>query len=255
MHDQVLFPPYIPTRAFDEVAERIKEVILDRQLIPGDRLPSERSLAQQFQVGRLTIREALRTLETKGLIEIKKGSGGGAFVSSHNLGPVTSIIKDNLLLEGLTSDQITEARIALECAAAESAVQHATDEDLKRIALCIEESEEIMADPKRGRELVIKMIQFHSLIAEASHNIPFIMFIRALLEWARNRPILSAWIPSEQDKQYARRSFRRIFHAISERNPDAARRTVREHIEKMRALLADPKGDKKRNVHVMNESS
>lgn len=255
MHDKVLFTPYTPTRAFDEVAGRIKEVILDRQLIPGDRLPSERSLAQQFQVGRLTIREALRTLETKGLIEIKKGSGGGAFVASHNLGAVTSIIKDNLLLEGLTSDQITEARIALECAAAESAARHATEEDLERIALCIEESEVIMADVERGREIVMKMIQFHSLIAEASHNLPFIMFIRALLEWARVRPILSAWIPSEQDKQYARTSFSRIFQAISERNPDAARDSVREHVEKMRALLVDPKEDKKRRAHAINMSS
>ncbi len=245
MHDQVLFSPYHPTRAFEEVAEQIKEIILDKQLIPGDRLPSERSLAQQFQVGRLTIREGLRTLEAKGFIEIRKGSSGGSFVASHNLGAVTAIIKDNLLLEGLTSDQITEARIALECAAAESAALHATDEDLRRISLCIEESEEIMADPERGREIVMKMIQFHTLIAEASHNLPFIMFIRALLEWARNRPILTAWIPSEHDKQYARKSFNRIARAIRERNPDAARRFVKAHVKKMRALLADPKEDRK----------
>ena len=244
MHDQVLFSPYHPIRAFEEVAEQIKGVILDRRLIPGDRLPSERSLAQQFQVGRLTIREALRTLETKGLIEIKKGSSGGAFVASHNLGVVTAIIKDNLLLEGLTSDQITDARIALECAAAEAAVTHATDEDLERIALCIEESEEIMADPERGGEIVLKMIQFHTLIAEASHNIPFIMFIRALLEWARFRPILSAWIPSEKDKLYALKSYRRIFQAISKRDPEAAQRHVKAHVVKMRNLLADPKGHK-----------
>jgi len=255
MHDQVSFSPYTPTRAFEEVAEQIKGVILGKQLIPGDRLPAERSLAQQFQVGRLTIREALRTLETKGFIEIKKGSGGGAFVATHDLGAVTSIIKDNFLLEGLTSDQIHEARITLECAAATSAARHATEEDLKRISLCIEESEEIMADPERGREIVMKMIQFHILIAEASHNLPFIMFIRALLEWARNRPILTAWIPSEQDKQYARKSFRRIFQAISERNPEAARRFVKEHVEKMRALLADPKEDKKSSAHVTNEPS
>ena len=232
MHDQVMFSPYTPIRAFEEVAEQIKGVILGKQLIPGDRLPAERSLAQQFQVGRLTIREALRTLETKGFIEIKKGSGGGAFVAGHDLGAVTSIIKDNFLLEGLTSDQINEARIA-----------------------CIEESEEIMADPERGREIVLKMIQFHTLISEASHNLPFIMFIRALLEWARNRPILTAWIPSEKDKQYARKSFKRIFQAIRERNPEAARRFVKEHVEKMRALLADPKEDKKRSTHVTNEPS
>ena len=107
-----------------------------------------------------------------------------------------------------------------------------------------------MADGERGQEIVMKMIQFHTLIAEASHNLPFIMFIRALLEWARNRPILTAWMPSEQDKQYALRSFRRIFQAISERDPDAARRFVKKHVEKMRALLAEPKADKKCSIHI-----
>ena len=75
MESKVIFPPYIQTRAFEDVAEQIRDVILGKQLRLGDRLPSERSLAQQFQVGRLTIREALRTLETEGLVSSpRKGS-------------------------------------------------------------------------------------------------------------------------------------------------------------------------------------
>jgi len=68
MESKVTFPPYIQTRAFEDVAEQIRDVILGKRLSLGDRLPSERSLAQQFQVGRLTIREALRMLETEGLV-------------------------------------------------------------------------------------------------------------------------------------------------------------------------------------------
>lgn len=241
MHEKALFSPYTPIRAFEEVAEQIKEVILNKRLKHGERLPSERVLADQFQVGRLTIREALRTLETKGFVEIRKGAGGGAFIAAGNLGAVTAIIKDNFVFEGLTSDQITEARMALECSAVESATIHATDEDLNRIKRCMEETFEDMHDPEKGREIVKGMIRFHILIAEASHNLPFIMFIRALLEWSRSRPILSAWIPSENDKQFVRKSFLRIFQALKGRNADLARQFVREHVEKMNALLVEPK--------------
>ena len=80
MPELTKFGPYKPPRAFQEIADQIKKAILDRKLKPGERLPSERELAEQFQVGRLTIREALRSLETSGIITIRKGSGGGAFV-------------------------------------------------------------------------------------------------------------------------------------------------------------------------------
>lgn len=243
MHNTVVFSPYTPVRAFEEVAEQIKEVILGRKLGHGDRLPSERSLAEQFQVGRLTIREALRTLETKGFIEIKKGSGGGAFVGTGNVGAVTSIIKDNFILEGLTSDQITEARAALECAAVDSAIARATEEDLECIEQHICDLEQGMDDPEMGLELIPKMIHFHVLIAEASHNLPFILFIRAILEWAQSRPILATWVPCEEARAYAKKSYRRMFQAIKDKNAGLARKLMLEHIEFMGVLLRNKKAE------------
>ena len=76
-----MFQPYKGRRAFEDIAAEIKDAILSDRLSIGDRLPSERDLAEQFQVGRVTIREAFRTLETMGLIQVKKGSRGGAFVT------------------------------------------------------------------------------------------------------------------------------------------------------------------------------
>ncbi|MBW1720958.1 MAG: FadR family transcriptional regulator [Deltaproteobacteria bacterium] len=241
MHNEVLFSPYTPTRAFEEVAEQIREVILAGKLSPGDRLPSERSLAEQFQVGRLTIREALRTLEITGFVEIRKGSGGGAFVASGNLEAVASIIKDNLILEGLTSDQITEARLALECAAVEAAVRHATEEDLERIARHIEEAEKTLKAPEKEGESVPRMIRFHQLIARASHNLPFILFIHAILEWARSRPILASWVPSENERKFVLNSYKRIFRAVRNRDADSARRFMKEHVLAMGELLREPR--------------
>ena len=116
MNDKPLFGAYRAKRAFQEIAEEIKQAILEKKIGHGDRLPSERSLAEQFAVGRLTIREVLRTLETAGFVRIRKGSGGGAFVGHGDPQTVAGIIIDSLTLDGLTGWQITEARIAIECA-------------------------------------------------------------------------------------------------------------------------------------------
>lgn len=104
-----MFSPYQSKRAFEEISEQIKKAILAKKLKPGERLPSERSLAEQFQVGRLTVREALRTLETQGFVQIRKGSGGGAFIGNTDPEMLPSIIMDNLLLDGLTSEQMTSS--------------------------------------------------------------------------------------------------------------------------------------------------
>lgn len=231
MKNQELFTPYVPTRAFDEVADRIKSVILTRRLKPGERLPSERRLAEQFNVGRLTIREALRTLESKGLISIKKGSGGGSFVGSKSWGAVASIIKDSFILEGLTSEQITEARIALECATIESAIIHCDDEDLERINSHVSGLEKNVGQGRLDPEFVSKMLRFHLLIAEASHNPAFLMFMRAIFEWALSRPLLKTWTPPEDVRKRAVRSFRNIHQAIREKDIRLAQTLIREYID------------------------
>ena len=75
-----MFQPYKGKRAFEDIAGQIKTAILSGKLCSGDKLPSERDLAKEFQVGRVSIREALRMLETMGFVKIRKGSAGGAFV-------------------------------------------------------------------------------------------------------------------------------------------------------------------------------
>ncbi len=133
MHEDQIFQPYRSKRAYQEIAQDIQKAIMGGRLNSGERLPSERSLAEQFQVGRLTVREALRTLETKGLIQIRHGRGGGSYVGLPEPTVLPSMIIDNLQLEGLTSEQAAETRIGLECAIVKSAIKHASNEDLERI--------------------------------------------------------------------------------------------------------------------------
>jgi DNA-binding FadR family transcriptional regulator len=234
MNDNLLFSPYESRRAFQEIAEEIKHAILAKRLKAGDRLPSERSLAQQFQVGRLTIREALRTLETNGLIKIKYGREGGAFVGVPDPMRLPSMVIDNLLMEGLTSDQMTEARIGLERTIVKYAIWHANSEDLSRIEQNIEESKEIL-EPERGEEILSKMIEFHILLGEASHNLPFTMFTRTLMEWARRK--LAYWIPTAEEQLYSYKSHKKIFKSIRDKDVDLAQRRIEDHVVRMTALI------------------
>ncbi len=230
-----MFQAYKGRRAFEDIAEQIKQAILSEQLNDGDRLPSERDLAEQFQVGRVTIREAMRMLETMGLVEIRKGSAGGAFVRIGDPDTMASMIMDRLQLEGTTHEQMIEARVGIECVVIKSAIENATDEDLAVIEQDLEESKQIIGSPL-SEEVVAKMISFHILVAKASHNIPYIMFVRSMMEWASRK--LTEWAPSEEEQRYSYTSHKEIFDAMSSRDAALAERLMREHIEEMGVMLS-----------------
>ncbi len=229
-----MFQPYKGRRAFEDIAAEIKDAILSNRLSIGDRLPSERDLAKQFQVGRVTIREAFRTLETMGLIQVKKGSRGGAFVRASDPDAMASMIMDRLQLEGTTYDQMIEARMGLECAIMRSAIKHATEEDIEKIREDIEVSKEVLK-PEHAGEIVARMINFHILLAEASHNIPYKMFIRSMMQWASRK--LRDWVPSPGEQKYSYSSHKEICEAMEARDDILAQRLIREHIGNMGLLV------------------
>jgi DNA-binding FadR family transcriptional regulator len=225
-----MFQAYKGRRAFEDIAGQIKQAILSEQLNDGDRLPSERLLAEQFQVGRVTIREAMRMLETMGLVEIRKGSTGGAFVRIGDPDTMASMIMDRLQLDGTTHEQMIEARVGIECAVIKSAIENATDEDLAVIEQDVEESKQIIGSPL-SEEVVAKMISFHIFVAEASHNVPYIMFVRSMMEWASRKL-------TEEEQRYSYTSHKEIFEAMARRDAVLAERLMREHIEDMGVMLS-----------------
>jgi DNA-binding FadR family transcriptional regulator len=89
-----LFQPLPVKRTFMEIANQIRTSIYAKTLKPGDKLPSERELAVQFSVGRISVREALRMLEQAGLILIKQGSGGGAYVKAADTSAISESVYD-----------------------------------------------------------------------------------------------------------------------------------------------------------------
>src|SRR5437763_2426782 len=102
-----------PTRASTYVIEQIREAIFSGRYRPGDRLPTERELALQFGVSRVTIRDALRALEATGLIRVKVGGQGGPYVAKPNIGQLSDSLSTQFQLQGTSFQELAEARLAL----------------------------------------------------------------------------------------------------------------------------------------------
>lgn len=125
----LLFTPVKVGRAGEEIALQIEAAILDGRLKPGDGLPSERDLQSQFGTGRGVVREALKALRQKGLIEVRKGAKGGAFVRQPDVANVSESLALFLKQSDVSPERIIEFRETIDRSVASLAVARATAED------------------------------------------------------------------------------------------------------------------------------
>ena len=149
------------------IARQIKDVILNGSMKPGDRLPSERELVDRFQASRISIREALKSLETSGLLTIKAGSG--VFVAEINSKPLSDSLSSILRIQRISIKELTEARVILEPNIARLASERMTSEDLQELEQNIQEASRMLKTHSPS-STSSQNIEFHSLIAEATHN-------------------------------------------------------------------------------------
>src|SRR5262245_22196530 len=172
------FRPVQNTTLPEAIAEQIMAMITDGHLKPGDRLPTEPELMEQFGVGRSTLREALKSLVMAGLIETRRSAG--TFVSESYSGFLSDRLKWAVVFSSQELQHIVEVRYALEGETAALAAQRATveqKEQLARLYTALIEAQ----DPETAAE---NDTAFHVLIAEASHNpvlISLILGIRTLI--------------------------------------------------------------------------
>src|SRR5215217_8086781 len=161
-------PAIVPIRRvklYEEVAARIRDLIASGELRPGEALPSERKLAEQFKVGRAVIREAIRQLEVSGLIESRHG--GGNYVREitveHLVAPIATVLNGMAHLR----EELMDARLFFEPQMARAAAARATPEDLRGLEDVIRRQEERVA---KGRSGVEEDAEFHDLLARSTHN-------------------------------------------------------------------------------------
>lgn len=172
------FSAIAPARAVDEIASQVREMIASGSLKPGDRLPSERDLSARLHVSRNTLREALRALEHAGIVEMRKGATGGAFVRPGNSGVIVNGMRDLYHLGAITPAQLTEARVWLSEVVVRVACARATDEDFEALEANIEASAKAPDFDERARH----NRDFHVILAQATRNPILVITMEGIVE-------------------------------------------------------------------------
>lgn len=225
-------------RLSDSITEQIERLIVDGDLTPGDALPSERDLASQLGVSRPSLREALLMLESRGLVQAKRGGGFGV---TDVTGPtITDPLVHLLQRHPSTVDDVLELRHGLECVAAYFAALRATDADAKRLR-------DMSASMKRRRATRDPLedadldVDFHMAIAEASHNVALVHVMRGIFNLMRSNMMRSREVLYRQpenvallDEQHAQ-----IVKAVVARDADAARAAANLHLSFIQASLRE----------------
>jgi DNA-binding FadR family transcriptional regulator len=221
-----------PLRMSEAIARQIEDQISSGQLQAGQILPSETSLMKDFGVGRYTVREAFRMLETSGLIRIKQGAQGGAIITRPTNEFVSDFLIKALRFGEVTPDALSEFRIALEPSIAAVA---ARKKDIKQIFLDeMEKNVSYVKDLHSKKEVTAYgNMDFHVLIAEATENPMFIILLKTLREGFNlvlpfnNQTILDTI-----------RYHELVLQAIKNGDPESAREQMRIHLVQMRELFA-----------------
>jgi DNA-binding FadR family transcriptional regulator len=172
------FSVVAPLRAVDEIASQVREMIAAGALKPGDRLPSERDLSVRLGVSRNTLREALRALEQIGIVEMRKGASGGAFVRPGDSGVIVSGMRDLYNLGAITPQQLTEARVWLSEIVVRVACARATEEDFAELEANIQASAKAANFEERARH----NRDFHIILARATRNPILVIQMESIVE-------------------------------------------------------------------------
>jgi DNA-binding FadR family transcriptional regulator len=231
-----MFEPVTAARISAPIAAQIREAILSGKLAPGDRLPPERELTERFGVSRVTVRDALRALETAGLVQIRVGAAGGAFVTAPSSGMVGQGISDMLMLSQVDPDEIAEARLMLEVGTVALVVERATQEDIDELRELAERGSQAVADgdydPTLARE-------FHARLAAAAHN-RAIDLVAATFAGPLSMHTVRQREPAEWSHERSADEHARLVDAIEQRDAELARQIMSEHL--MRAAPQDGAG-------------
>ena len=155
-------------RYSDLISEQIKKAILKGDFRPGDKLPSEKEMIEQFGVSRVPLREALRILEHAGFITIKQGVSGGAFISDLDFKSVFEGLDSLFILSKIDFREIYETRLLLEPAVARLASQRATDNDLIKLREIDGQRKKVMKSANKDSFMV--HIDFHQYLAKITQN-------------------------------------------------------------------------------------
>lgn len=224
-----------PKKLYEEVAEAIYEMIRNGQLKPGDKLDSVQQLAENFQVGRSAIREALSALRAMGLVEIKQGEG--TYINGFGSDQISFPLSTAILMNKEDVAYLLEVREIIETGAAASAAKNRTEDNLIAIEEALKEMKAVKNDEELGE---IADLKFHLAIVEASQNKLLSSLLHHISELMQEtmRETRRLWLFSKQttlnqlyEEHYS------IYVAIKNQDSEGARASMLRHLHNVERIL------------------
>ena len=238
MSVHALAPRNAPTLSARIVAE-VRDALLDGRFRAGDFFGTEKELAARYGVSRIVARDALRSLEAMGVVEIRPGAGGGARIGRGNPQRFAEALAVQLELAGIEVDEIMAAQHAIECLAAELAARNASSSDLLNLKNLIQEAEGLVDDVDRFTR---SSLAFHLAIADASHNrvLHYQLVSLQHVSWpSRNRTLTRAVARRVLD------AHRALVTLIEARDATGARDLMSDHVHMIGGRRLSERGKSK----------
>jgi GntR family transcriptional repressor for pyruvate dehydrogenase complex len=230
-----VFSPVNLNRISTVIVDQIRQFIHSGEIAAGERLPTERELCEQFGVSRVTVREALRVLEATGLVEIRVGARGGAFVTAPSTDRVGAGLTDLIALSGFTATDVTEARQLIDLSVAPLVCERATAEDIRDLLALCDDAESAFAAGKYTLEM---SAEFHIRMARATHNRAVAMLVQSFRE-----PILMSLARAREAAplmgEVGIREHRAIVEAVRDRDSARAVQIMSEHLSRTLARVTE----------------
>jgi GntR family transcriptional repressor for pyruvate dehydrogenase complex len=220
--------PFRTATLSTQIVAHVRDALFAKELHSGDFLGTEKDLAERFGVSRIVARDALRTLEAQGIVEIKVGAGGGARIARGNARLFAEALAVQLDLAGVSAGEIMDAQRAIECLAAELAAQNATASDHARLKELLDEAERqignVEAYTRCSRD-------FHLAIAEASHNRVLVVQLISLehVAWPARNSTLTPKVA-----RHILEVHRELARLIERGDAAGARRLMDDHVKMIR---------------------
>ena len=219
-----------------QIVAQVRDRLFAKQLKPGDFLGTEKELAARFGASRIVARDALRTLEALGIVEIRMGKGGGARIAQGNPRLFAEALAVQLDLTGVSAAEIMDAQRAIETLGAELAAENATPADIAKLRALLREAEDALGDldafTRASRD-------FHLAVAEASHNRVILVQLISLehVSWPKRNPTITPSLARHILEVHGK-----LADLIEWRDPSGARALMDDHVKMIRTRRVAERG-------------
>lgn len=218
----------------ERIVEQLKQAIFEKKILPGEKLPTERELADIFRTSRVTVRAAILTLRKGGLVRVKKGVGGGTFVVEDiGGGEILELLLDIIQWKEIGIHHVAEVRFIIEPEVAYLAAKNATKDDIANMWAAIEEL---------GHHFVTKSKfqsrdeNFHRALAAAAKNPLLALFQTSVMDILFKFIYDIVW--QEEHKERILQHHKIIARKVTERDPEGARQAMITHLSDMQGILS-----------------